>query len=99
MILQTLTAYYEALLAQGRLSAPGWADAFPVSYELEVDDRGALIDVIDCRENMLRGKKTVLAPRQMRVPADLGFFPFRSSSSFASSSIAFNPRGVPEVVG
>ena len=26
--------------------------------------------------------------------ADLGFFPFRSSSSFASSSIAFNPRGV-----
>lgn len=69
MILQALTAYYEALLAQGRLSAPGWADAFPVSYELEVDDRGALIDVIDCRENMLRGKKTVLAPRQMRVPA------------------------------
>lgn len=69
MILQALTAYYEALLAQGKLSAPGWADAFPVSYELEVDDRGALIDVIDCRENMLRGKKTVLAPRQMRVPA------------------------------
>ena len=57
MILQALTAYYEALLAQGKLSAPGWADAFPVSYELEVDDRGALIDVIDCRENMLRGKK------------------------------------------
>lgn len=48
MILQALTAYYEALLAQGKLSAPGWADAFPVSYELEVDDRGALIDVIDC---------------------------------------------------
>ena len=69
MILQALTAYYEALLAQGKLSAPGWADAFPVSYELEVDDRGALIDVIDCRENMLRGKKTGLAPRQMRVPA------------------------------
>ena len=69
MILQALTAYYEALLAQGKLSAPGWADPFPVSYELEVDDRGALIDVIDCRENMLRGKKTVLAPRQMRVPA------------------------------
>lgn len=43
MILQALTAYYEALLAQGKLSAPGWADAFPVSYELEVDDRGALI--------------------------------------------------------
>ena len=34
MILQALTAYYEALLAQGKLSAPGWADAFPVSYEL-----------------------------------------------------------------
>ncbi len=69
MILQALTAYYEALLAQGKLSAPGWADAFPVSYELEIDDHGALIDVIDCRENVLRGKKTVLAPRQMRVPA------------------------------
>lgn len=69
MILQALTAYYEALLAQGKLSAPGWDDAFSVSYELEVDGHGALIDVIDCRENVLRGKKTTLAPRQMRVPA------------------------------
>lgn len=69
MILQALTAYYEALLRQGRLSAPGWDDAFKVSFMLEVGDDGGLLDVIDCRETVQKGKKQVLAPRLMRVPA------------------------------
>lgn len=69
MILQALTAYYEALLRQGRLSAPGWDDAFKVSFMLEVGDDGGLLDVIDCRETVQKGKKQVLAPRLMRVRA------------------------------
>lgn len=69
MILQALTAYYEALLRQGRLSAPGWDDAFKVSFMLEVGDDGSLLDVIDCRETVQKEKKQVLVPRLMGVPA------------------------------
>lgn len=69
MILQALTAYYEALLRQGRLSAPGWDDAFKVSFMLEVGDDGSLLDVIDCRETVQKGKKQVPVPRLMGVPA------------------------------
>ena len=69
MILQALTAYYEQLLQQGKISAPGWDDTFRVSYELRLDDSGQLLDVIDLRTAVTKGKKSVLAPREMRVPA------------------------------
>ena len=69
MILQSLSAYYEAMLAQGKISAPGWDDTFKVSFLLEIDDSGALIDVIDNRELTAAGKKQLLLPRAMQVPA------------------------------
>ena len=69
MILQALTAYYEQLVRQGKLSAPGWDDSFKVSYELRLNDAGQLVSVLDLRTETKMGKKTVLAPRTMRVPA------------------------------
>jgi CRISPR-associated protein Csd1 len=69
MILQALTAYYEQLVRQGKLSAPGWDDSFKVSYELRLNDAGQLVSVLDLRAETKMGKKTVLAPRAMRVPA------------------------------
>lgn len=69
MILQALTAYYEQLVRQGKLSAPGWDDSFKVSYELRLNDAGQLVSVLDLRTEAKMGKKTVLAPRAMRVPA------------------------------
>ena len=69
MILQALTAYYEQLVRHGRLSAPGWDDSFKVSYELRLNDAGQLVSVLDLRTETKMGKKTVLAPRAMRVPA------------------------------
>ena len=69
MILQALTAYYEQLVRQGKLSAPGWEDSFKVSYELRLNDAGQLVSVLDLRTETKMGKKTVLAPRAMRVPA------------------------------
>ena len=69
MILQALTAYYEQLVRQGKLSAPGWDDSFKVSYELRLNDAGQLVSVLDLRTETTMGKKTVLAPRAMRVPA------------------------------
>lgn len=69
MILQALTAYYEQLVRQGKLSAPGWDDSFKVSYELRLNDAGQLLGVVPLLTEKTVGKKTVLAPRAMRVPA------------------------------
>lgn len=69
MILQALTAYYEQLVRQGKLSAPGWDDSFKVSYELRLNDAGQLLRVVPLLIEKTVGKKTVLAPRAMRVPA------------------------------
>ena len=69
MILQALTAYYEQLVRQGKLSAPGWDDSFKVSYELRLNDAGQLLRVVLLLTEKTVGKKTVLAPRAMRVPA------------------------------
>ena len=69
MILQALTAYYEQLLRQGKIAAPGWDGRFKVSYELRLNDAGQLVDVVDLRVSETKGKKTVIVPRAMRVPA------------------------------
>ena len=71
MILQALTAYYEQLVRQGKLSAPGWDDSFKVSYELRLNDAGQLLRVVPLLTEKTVGKKTVLAPRAMRVPAHI----------------------------
>ena len=42
MILQALTAYYEQLLKQGKVEAPGWDSKFKVSYELRLGPDGQL---------------------------------------------------------
>lgn len=69
MILQALTAYYEQLVRLGKLSAPGWDDSFKVGYELRLNDAGQLLRVVSLLTEKTVGKKTVLAPRAMRVPA------------------------------
>lgn len=43
MILQALTAYYEQLLAQGKVEAPGWDSKFKVSYELRLGPDGQFL--------------------------------------------------------
>ena len=69
MILQALTAYYEQLLRTGQISAPGWENGFKVSYWLRIGADGQLLDLVDCRQMVPKGKKEVLAPREMQVPA------------------------------
>ena len=69
MILQALSAYYEQQRRKGQISDVGWDDSFKVSFLLEIDDTGALLDVIDNRELTAAGKKQVLLPRAMCVPA------------------------------
>lgn len=85
MILQALTAYYEQLVRQGKLSAPGWDDSFKVSYELRLNDTGQLLRVVPLLTEKTVGKKTVLAPRAMRVPAHE-----KRSSGFAANFLCDN---------
>ena len=50
MILQALTAYYEQLLKQGKVEAPGWDSKFKVSYELRLGPDGQLLALNDLRQ-------------------------------------------------
>ena len=68
MILQALTRYYEDLLAQGRIDAPGWAPA-KISFALYLDENGGLTQVVPTMEDVTKGKKTVQQPQSMALPA------------------------------
>ena len=68
MILQALTEHYEALAEQGKLARPGWSDT-KVTFALAINDGGELIQVLSLKAEQTRGKKTVLAPQSMSLPA------------------------------
>ena len=68
MILQALNRYYDRLVEAGTLERPGWSPA-KVSYALQIDDEGNLIRVISLLHEEERGKKKVLVPQVLNVPA------------------------------
>ena len=68
MILQALTDYYQALEQAGKIDAPGWAPV-KVSFALLLSKGGALDQVIDIQTEYPRGKKMVLAPQTLSLPA------------------------------
>lgn len=79
MILQALVEHYEDLAAQGKLPRPGWSDA-NISYALYINDAGELEQAVSLKQEEERGKKKVLAPRPMSLPA-----PVKRSSGVASN--------------
>ena len=79
MILQALVEHYEDLAAQGKLARPGWSDA-DISYALYINDAGELEQAVSLKRAEERGKKKVLAPRPMSLPA-----PVKRSSGVVSN--------------
>ena len=79
MILQALVEHYEDLAAQGKLARPGWSDA-NISYALYINDAGELEQAVSLKREEERGKKKVLAPRPMSLPA-----PVKRSSGVSSN--------------
>lgn len=79
MILQALVDHYETLAAQGKIARPGWADA-KITFALYINDAGELEQVASVKIEQERGKKTMLAPRSMSLPA-----PVKRSSGIASN--------------
>lgn len=67
MILQALTEHYEDLRAKGDLSGPGWGLA-KVTYSLDLHEDGSILQVSLLLTEQKRGKKAVLAPREIKVP-------------------------------
>ena len=68
MILESLVRYYETLAAAGKLDRPGWSP-LGVSYALELDEAGALLQIIPLKLEQPQGKKTVLRPQNLTVPS------------------------------
>ncbi len=68
MILQALTRHYEDLLWRGEIAAPGWAPA-RISFALCLDTNGTLTQIISILQPVETGKKTVLRPQEMQLPA------------------------------
>ena len=68
MILQALTDYYHVLEREGKIAAPGWSPV-KVFFALELGADGTLERVISIQTQQPRGKKTVLAPQIISLPA------------------------------
>lgn len=68
MILQTLTQLYEDLTLQGKIAPQGWSLA-KISFALSIDEEGNLLQVIPLLVEKSLGKKTVLSPQLLQLPA------------------------------
>ena len=79
MILQALTDYYRTLEQKGKIAPPGWSES-KVSFALYINARGCLEQVVSLQSEQSKGKKKVLAPQSMRLPA-----PVKRSSGIASN--------------
>ena len=79
MILQALADHYEILVRQEKLDRPGWSKA-KISYALSINDLGELEQVSTLKEIREQGKKALLVPRLMALPA-----PVKRSSGIASN--------------
>ena len=68
MILQALTEYYQALEREGKITAPGWSPV-KVSFALYLGTGGTLEQVVSIQTEQQKGKKMVLAPQSIPLPA------------------------------
>lgn len=68
MILQALVKYYQDMAARGEIAEYGWGPA-KISYALCIDEQGNLLQSISVKEEVEKGKKKVLVPQNMKLPA------------------------------
>ena len=99
MILQALLERYEDLAARGEISKPGWSPV-NVSFGLVLSDNGELEQVVPLLEEVMRGKKSVQAPRVMQVPEQIVRAGIKPKSNFLCDNSSFilgiDGKGKPE---
>ena len=81
MILQALARYYDDLLQQGKISAPGWTKV-KISYALDIGLDGQLKQVVSILKEEPMGKKTVQRPQEIALPALVGRSSLKVASNF-----------------
>ena len=86
MILQALARYYDDLLQQGKISAPGWTKV-KISYALDIGLDGQLKQVVSILKEEPMGKKTVQRPQEIALPAPI------KKTSGASSNFLWENSG------
>lgn len=86
MILQALTAHYEALAARGEIVREGWSRA-KVAFALVLDADGALLDIMPTmQEKKGKDDKIVQVPVLMQVPQQI-----KKSVNIASNFLCEGP--------
>ena len=65
--MQALTRYYETLREADEI-APRYYTVADISFGLQLDKEGKLVEIIPLKTTAERGKKTVEVPQQMQVP-------------------------------
>lgn len=68
MILQALVDLYQQLSAQGKIAPAGWAPV-KVSYAIYLKEDGQIAQIACMKTQQLKGKKMVLAPQELTLPA------------------------------
>ena len=84
MILEALVKQYEALLADNKVPQKGWTKA-KVSFALELNADGDLMNVITLKKTEQRGKKIVEVPQIIVVPEQI-----KKSSGIVSQFLCEN---------
>ena len=84
MILQALVEHYEKLSERNEIAPPGWS-AVKVSYALCLGPNGELQQVVCIKTEQPKGKKMVLAPQMLQLPA-----PVKRSSGVAANFLCDN---------
>ena len=70
MILQALATLYSTLESKGILEKPGWQYG-NVSYALKLNDDGKVVKLVPLMIPVMRGKKEVLGPSSLKIPAQV----------------------------
>lgn len=68
MILQALARYYEDQLRRGAITPPGWMRG-KIAFAICLGTDGAVEQLIPTLREVQSGKKTVLLPQEMTIPA------------------------------
>ena len=66
-MLRALVRRYESLVEKGKVPRLGWSIA-KISFALQLDSEGRLVQIFDLRHEETRGKKRVLVPTDKLVP-------------------------------
>lgn len=67
MVIKALVDLYEKLLEQKLVAPEGW-DKQKISYKIVLNPKGEIENIVDIRDKVTRGKKTVLIPQMITMP-------------------------------